>query len=340
MMKKFYYLIFISLLLLSSLNKFVNNSAITKQELKFYEEPTTTYLTKNTPAILKCKIENARTGFFKCNDKWSQDGPNYSSKIIQIGNKQILYVEQAITKSQLDEYKKSTSYSNQNEFWCTCQGWLNNADDTLISQKAFVKLAYIDQRFEWEPFPTSGLIGKSVEIRCLPPEGEPKPTVYWLKNNQLIEKSNKRILISNEGSLLINEVRLTDSANYTCIAENLAGKRFSDPAELTVVENKGWSDWSNWTECTIVKTHQEEEKCGEGIQKRTRECLNPPTINNAIGCDGFPIQTITCYIACNSNNIINKISSTKTNLISSQWSQWSSWSIDCKHYIIILLIFF
>ena len=82
--------------------------------------------------------------------------------------------------------------------------------------------------------PTSGLIGKSVEIRCLPPDADPKPVVKWFKNGSPIEKANKRIIISNEGSLLINEVRNSDSANYTCVAENLAGKRFSDPAKLTV----------------------------------------------------------------------------------------------------------
>lgn len=230
-----------------------------------------------------------------------------------------MFIEQSITKAQLEEFKKQ---DQTNDFWCVCQGWLNSADDTIVSQKAYVKLAYIDQRFEWEPFPTSGLIGKSVEIRCLAPEGEPKPSVYWLKNNQIIDKSNKRILISNEGSLLINEVRLTDSANYTCIAENLAGKRQSDSAELTVTENKGWSEWSNWTECIVPF-----KECGEGIQKRTRQCLNPPTINNAIGCDGFPLQSITCYIPCNANSI--KATSAKS-LPNAGWTQWSSWSMTCN----------
>ena len=65
-------------------------------ELKFYEEPANTYLTKTTPAILKCKIENARTGFFKCNDQWSQDPIN--SKIVQV--------------NQLDILKKSSTFIN------------------------------------------------------------------------------------------------------------------------------------------------------------------------------------------------------------------------------------
>lgn len=195
--------------------------------------------------------------------------------------------------------------------------------------------------------PTSGLIGKSVEIRCLPPDGEPKPALYWLRNGQPIEKSNKRVLVSHEGSLLINEVRISDSGNYTCVAENLAGKRFSDPAQLTVSENKGWGEWSNWTECSSLSSIN----CGEGAQKRYRTCQNPPTINNAIGCDGFPSQTITCYIPCNSASllidnvqdrqlndvlidskpIISQYSSQyTTNEIGYWWTQWSSWSMVCN----------
>ena len=53
-----------------------------KNELRFVEEPTDTYLTKSIPAVLKCKIENARTGFFKCNNQWSQDQTN--TKTIQV----------------------------------------------------------------------------------------------------------------------------------------------------------------------------------------------------------------------------------------------------------------
>ena len=50
--------------------------------LRFYEEPVDTFLTKSQPAILRCKIENARTGFFKCNDQWSPEPA--TSRIIQV----------------------------------------------------------------------------------------------------------------------------------------------------------------------------------------------------------------------------------------------------------------
>ena len=216
----------------------------------------------------------------------------------------------------------------------------------------------IDQTFEWEPMPTTGLIGKSVEIRCLPPEGDPRPVVYWLKNGVPIEKSNKRVLVSNEGSLLINEVRSSDSANYTCVAESIAGKSLSEPALLTVSENKGWGEWSNWTECGSFASHSQ---CGEGTQKRVRVCMNPPTINNAIGCDGFPEQTVSCYEPClNGNGLPPEKSSTLRAILKAVaakkagqqqlagiglpnvghlqakmpkivywWSSWSSWSMIC-----------
>ena len=190
--------------------------------------------------------------------------------------------------------------------------------------------------------PTSGLIGKSVEIRCLPPDGDPKPVVQWLKNGAPIDKTNKRILVSHEGSLLINDVRSSDSANYTCVADNFAGRRISDPAALVVVENKGWSEWSNWTDCVASSGN-----CGEGVQKRKRTCLNPPTINNAIGCDGFPQQTITCYLPCPADSEAKKLTKITENDVPKRpatllksaldapevsfiWSHWTSWTMVCN----------
>lgn len=48
-----------------------------------------------------------------------------------------------------------------------------------------------------------------------------------------IEPDNNMI-VSSEGNLLIGQARLQDTANYTCVAENVAAKRLSDPALLTV----------------------------------------------------------------------------------------------------------
>jgi hypothetical protein len=121
------------------------------KNIGFYEEPSDTYLTQNAQAILKCKIENARKIFFKCNEKWSpedegeeEDDASTRTKLVQIGNKQILTTEMSISSAQMEEYTKTILTKDSDlipEFWCTCQGWHNSADDAITSRKAFIKLA-------------------------------------------------------------------------------------------------------------------------------------------------------------------------------------------------------
>ena len=59
--------------------------------------------------------------------------------------------------------------------------------------------------------------------------------MFWLKNGELVETSRDvNFIISNEGNLIISQTRLSDSGNYTCGAQNIANRRLSEPALLTV----------------------------------------------------------------------------------------------------------
>jgi len=107
-----------------------------------------------------------------------------------------------------------------------------------------------------------------MELRCLPPAGVPPPTVSWLKNGQPVFPADTTsggivgsgaggsggggaapsapvassgssgagggVFVSGDGHLLIGRARLSDQANYTCVAENIAGKRQTEPVQLTV----------------------------------------------------------------------------------------------------------
>jgi hypothetical protein len=76
-----------------------------------------------------------------------------------------------------------------------------------------------------------------VELRCLAPEGIPPPDVTWQKNGVTVEpkKEGSNLIVSSEGHLLVVQARLADMGNYTCVSENVAGRRISDTAVLTVL---------------------------------------------------------------------------------------------------------
>ena len=59
--------------------------------------------------------------------------------------------------------------------------------------------------------------------------------VYWLKDGEPVDAdADINVIISNEGNLIISQVRLSDAANYTCVAQNVASRRLSEPAQLIV----------------------------------------------------------------------------------------------------------
>ena len=72
-------------------------------------------------------------------------------------------------------------------------------------------------------------------MRCHPPKGRPAPSISWLQNDRPIDPtSDKNFIVTGEGHLIVVAARLSDTNNYTCVAENVASKRFSDPATITV----------------------------------------------------------------------------------------------------------
>ncbi len=91
------------------------------------------------------------------------------------------------------------------------------------------------KQFEVPPYSQQVAKGGQVEVRCHPPRGKPPPKVYWLQNGRKIDPNlDKNFLVTAEGHLIVVAARLTDSANYSCVAENIANTRTSDSAAITV----------------------------------------------------------------------------------------------------------
>ena len=72
-------------------------------------------------------------------------------------------------------------------------------------------------------------------MQCHPPDGQPRPEIFWRKNDLELRRGlDPNIIVAHDGSLIISAARVKDSANYTCGARNIAMERMTTPAELII----------------------------------------------------------------------------------------------------------
>ncbi|XP_076661466.1 netrin receptor UNC5C isoform X3 [Halictus rubicundus] len=243
----------------------------------FLTEPVDSFVVKNKPTTLHCKAAHALTIYFLCNDARAEDSQQQDFVDPHTGTR-IVDCELNVTRDHIEEY------FGRDKFKCECIAWSGSGQ--IKSQPATVDVAYLKKQFESPPYSVSVEAGQSTELRCLPPVGIPSPRVYWLRNNVPLDIESDTLLVSSEGHLLVGQAKLSHQANYTCVAENIAAKRLSEPVSLTVYVNGGWSSWSPWSEC--------HSRCAKGGQKRTRTCTNPAPLNGGQPCLGPSQQKLDC----------------------------------------------
>ncbi|XP_017838929.1 netrin receptor unc-5 isoform X2 [Drosophila busckii] len=292
----------------SSLLEEFNGGKLTPAETSnmlpiFLSEPESVFVVKNRPAVLKCKASHALQLHFKCSGS-SQPPPSTHDKHVDPHTGvHMEEVTATIHRDLVDEY------FGKGPFKCECQAWSSRG--VVKSQAATVHIAYIRKSFGQSPTSLRLELGSRAELHCEPPGGFPEPKLSWHKNNAVItpEPNSEPGIMVAGSSLTFRQVALQHMANYSCSAENIAGKRISDSAVLIVYVNGGWSAWSPWRECKCSG------KPSQG-RKRTRICNNPMPLNGGAQCAGPQIQKSADCAACPVARW-------------SAWSEWSSCSADC-----------
>ncbi|XP_078456569.1 peroxidasin homolog [Lampetra planeri] len=82
-----------------------------------------------------------------------------------------------------------------------------------------------------EPRDVDVTLGKTVHFTCHA-EGNPKPEIIWLHNNNEVDMTEDRLDLLENGTLMIRNTRESDQGIYQCMAKNVAGEAKTSEALL------------------------------------------------------------------------------------------------------------
>ncbi|KAJ6665741.1 hypothetical protein lerEdw1_002111 [Lerista edwardsae] len=92
-------------------------------------------------------------------------------------------------------------------------------------------------RITTEPQDADVTLGNTVYFICRA-EGNPKPKIIWLHNNNEIDmKDDGRLNLLQDGTLMIQDIRESDKGVYQCMAKNIAGEAKTQEVLLRYFDN-------------------------------------------------------------------------------------------------------
>uniref|UniRef100_A0AAQ4RHI4 Netrin receptor UNC5 n=1 Tax=Gasterosteus aculeatus aculeatus TaxID=481459 RepID=A0AAQ4RHI4_GASAC len=244
---------------------------------EFLLEPEDAFIVKNRPVQLRCRASPATQIYFKCNGEWVNQNDHVTRESLdQVTGLVVREVDISVSRTQVEEL------FGLEDYWCQCVAW--SSAGTTKSNRAYVRIAYLRKNFEQEPLGREVRLEQEVLLQCRPPEGTPAAEVDWLKNEDVIDPSqDSNFLITIDHDLIVKQARLSDTANYTCVARNVVARRRSSTATLIVYVDGGWTDWAKWSACGTECTHW-----------RSRECQAPPPRNGGKHCSGSMMESKNC----------------------------------------------
>ncbi|XP_078477614.1 immunoglobulin superfamily DCC subclass member 3 [Lampetra fluviatilis] len=208
-------------------------------ELAFLEEPQDTVGVRGQPLALSCRAEGVRPIAVS----WRRDGVALDLATDGDASSGPTAAPPAASATPathallpngslyIPSFRRSAGGregSDEGEYDCTAQ----NRFGLLLSRRARV-LASTLPRFSQHPQPVAVEEGGVARFQCLI-NARPDPLVTWEKNRTALTEDDDRYTFLPSGVLQITGVRPEDSGYFRCIASNVAGRRRSMDALLTV----------------------------------------------------------------------------------------------------------
>ncbi|BFZ15721.1 hypothetical protein BsWGS_18760 [Bradybaena similaris] len=202
---------------------------IPPRDISLVREPDENYyLVKKSPAVIICQAKNAAEIVFSCM------GTQIPPTSVEV--KDVSDIDPELTQAEIEVTQADLqNLQGQSPFWCECSAVDVDGQVAVTSRRATVSVAYLKNKFASQPKSSTVTVGDEVQFDCGAPEGLPKPEIVWRKDKKRLEiENNPRLSVTEKGSLIIQFVMPEDKGNYQCVARNVAGRRESEEALLSV----------------------------------------------------------------------------------------------------------
>ncbi|KPJ10703.1 Down syndrome cell adhesion molecule-like protein CG42256 [Papilio machaon] len=168
---------------------------------------------------------NVRSGDLPIHFEWLKDGKRISSNLKVVERSSELFSALVIKKVSLEHCGTYTCVAS------------NHVAKVNRSTELYIKVA---PKWAEEPSNSSLLLGRRGTVSCSA-NGYPQPQVHWMKKDALLgtwqpvlELAGGGILSLPNGTLIIEEVSLTDEGLYSCNVENGVGSPLSKTIWMSV----------------------------------------------------------------------------------------------------------
>ncbi|XP_073706347.1 protogenin A [Garra rufa] len=197
---------------------FLSVSGVTSfSELFFIKEPHDVTVMRRDAVVLDCQAH----GEAPIGIRWLKNGARIteSERVYLLANSSLFISEVESRKDKSDE----------GFYQCLAQ----NKYGSILSQRARLTIASLST-FTQQPASITVMEGSVARFACKI-MATPPPIITWEFNRVTLPLATERITVLPSGVLQIQGVERTDAGSYRCVATNIASRRRSSEAVLTVI---------------------------------------------------------------------------------------------------------
>ncbi|XP_053943004.1 roundabout homolog 3 [Cuculus canorus] len=197
---------------------------------RIVEHPTDLLVSKGEPATLSCKAEGRPSPVVE----WYKDGEKVETDQEDPRSHRTLLPGGSLFFLRILHGRRGKP--DEGVYVCVARNYLGEA----TSRNASLEVAVLRDDFRQPPGDVVVAVGEPAVLECIPPRGHPEPSVSWKKNGAWLSDKDERLTIRG-GKLMLASTRKSDAGIYVCVATNVVGERYSQPAELVVFERPMFS---------------------------------------------------------------------------------------------------